>query len=74
MPSESSEEPSPAIQTINLKQRLKDLDHQRLAQLPDHDLVAIINQRRYYADLKAEDEWKKKHTSKRKKLRFQRNK
>lgn len=57
---------------INLKARLKELDRKRLAQLPDHELVATINQRRYFADLKAEDEWKKKHTPKRKKLRFKR--
>jgi hypothetical protein len=60
-------------ETIDLKARLKDLDRQRLAQLEDIDLVAVINQRRYFADLKAEKEWKKKHTPKRKKLRFLRN-
>lgn len=60
-------------ETIDLKARLKDLDRQRLAQLEDHDLVAVINQRRYFADLKAEKEWKKKHAPKRKKLRFLRN-
>lgn len=60
-------------ETVDLKARLKDLDRQRLAQLEDVDLVAVINQRRYFADLKAEKEWKKKHTPKRKKLRFLRN-
>ena len=50
--------------------RLESLDEQRLAQLPDHDLVAVINQRRYFADLKAEEKWKKDHAPKRKRLRF----
>jgi hypothetical protein len=63
----------PALETIDLKKRLKDLDRQRLAQLPDIDLVATINQRRYFADLKAEEKWKKDHQPKRKKLRFLRN-
>jgi hypothetical protein len=60
-------------ETIDVKKRLKDLDRQRLAQLPDHDLVATINQRRYFADLKAEEKWKKDHKPQRKKLRFLRN-
>ena len=60
-------------ETIDLKARLKDLDRQRLAQLEDIDLVATINQRRYFADLKAEQKWKKDHAPKRKKLRFLRN-
>jgi hypothetical protein len=58
---------------IDLKARLKDLDRQRLAQLEDDNLVAVINQRRYFADLKAEQKWKKDHAPKRKKLRFLRN-
>jgi hypothetical protein len=62
-----------ALETIDLKKRLKDLDRERLAQLEDDDLVAVINQRRYFADLKAEQKWKKDHAPKRKKLRFLRN-
>jgi len=44
---------------INLKQRFAELDEQRLAELPDAELVATINQRRYLADLKQEHKWKK---------------
>jgi hypothetical protein len=58
---------------IDLAKRLKNLERQRLAQLPDNDLVAVINQRRYFADLRAEEKWKKDHQPKRKKLRFQRD-
>lgn len=68
----TSSESSAATETINLKDRLKQLDRQRLAQLPDSELVAVINQRRYFADLKAEEQWKKDHAPKRKKLRFKR--
>jgi hypothetical protein len=69
----NSEELSAVTTTLNLKKRLKDLDRQRLAQLPDQNMVAVINQRRYFADLKAEEEWKKKQAGKRRKLKFKRN-
>jgi hypothetical protein len=75
LPLADPEPPSPThvVETIDLKARLKDLDRQRLAQLEDVDLVATMNQRRYYADLKAEQKWKKEHAPKRKKLRFLRS-
>jgi hypothetical protein len=73
VPSDTAVPETHVAESIDLTKRLKDLDRQRLAQLEDVDLVAVINQRRYFADLKAEQKWKKDHQPKRKKLRFLRN-
>ena len=57
---------------IDLTKRLADLDEQRLAQLPDGELVATMNQRRYLADLKQQDEWKRRKQAQSRKRRFKR--
>ena len=57
---------------LDLTKRLTDLDEQRLAGLSDGELVATINQRRYFADLKLQDEWKRRKQKQRKPLRFKR--
>jgi hypothetical protein len=59
-------------QKIDLTARLRDLDEQRLAQLTDPELVAVINQRRYFADLHQQEQWKKRKLKFQKKLRFKR--
>lgn len=57
-----------------LEQRCERLDTLRLAQLPDEQVVATINQRRYLADLRFEENWKKKRQMGQRPLRWKRTK
>ena len=58
---------------LDLRKRLEDLDERRLAQLPDHDLVSVIAQRKHFAHLQFEDKWKKQSAGRGyHKLRFKR--
>lgn len=54
----------------DLAPRLEALDDQRLAAMPDDQMVSIMVQRRYFADLKLKEQWKKKEQPKKRKLRF----
>jgi hypothetical protein len=65
---------TPDAPKLDLTKRLADLDEERLTGLPDAELVATMNQRRYFADLKQQDEWKRQKNKNRKKLRFRRPK
>lgn len=55
-----NELPASAICDLNLKVRLETLENQRLAQLPDGQMVAELVQRKYLADLRENQAWKKK--------------
>lgn len=70
MTNESTESESSAPR--DLTKRLEDLDDQRLAAMPDDDMVSIMVQRRYFADLRLTDKWKKQNKLRFRQLRFQR--
>lgn len=46
-------------EAIDLEAHLRDLDEQKLAALPDSQMVATINQRRFVADQKLQEKFKK---------------
>ena len=66
------ENKSEGAEVLDLTKRRADLDEQRLAGLTDAEMGATITQRRYFADLKLQDEWKRRQKKQRKPLRFKR--
>jgi hypothetical protein len=58
--------------TLALKPHLDRIDDQRLAEVSDEAMVSEMVQRRYLADLRLKDKWKKQNNGKKRKLRFQR--
>jgi hypothetical protein len=68
----ASENCAPAASAINLNARLKELDDERLSAIPDAEMVALVMQRKYFADLRRQEACRKKKQRYQKKLRFKR--
>ncbi len=56
------------------RKHLDQLEDERLIAVPDHVMVSEILQRKYLADLRLKDKWKKQNNSLKRKLRFKRPK
>lgn len=56
-----NESPESAVLDLNLKAHLDALDTQRMAAMPDGQMVAEMMQRKYLADIREQAAWKKKN-------------